>query len=91
MSNFIEKIMDQNEVVIHLVTATNTDHQPFYAYVMMRADRWRAIESRMEDMNVDFAKEGTILASGHGHEPDAATKAAIELIIQKLEAEEKKA
>ncbi len=87
MSNFIQKIMDQHDVVIHFVSATNTDNQPFYVYVMMRADKWRDIEKNFDNMNVDFAKEGTILASGPGHEPDAATKASIELIIQQLEAE----
>lgn len=90
MSNFIQKIMDESEIVIQLVCATNSDNQPFYAYIMMRADRWKALEQRMHGMNVDFAREATILASGLGHEPDAATKAAMELIIQKLEGEDKK-
>ncbi len=91
MSNFIQKIMDQSEVVIQLVCATNSDHQPFWAYIMMRADRWRALEARLSEMNIDFAKEGTILASGLGKEPDDVTRASMELIIQKLEAEEGKA
>lgn len=90
MSNFIQKIMDQGEIVIQLVSATNTDHKAFWAYIMMRADKWRALEARMADINVDFAKEGTILASGFGTEPDDATRASMELIIQKLADEEAK-
>lgn len=88
MNNFVQKIMDESEVVIQLVCATNTDGKPFWAYIMMRADRWRALEQRLATMNVDFAKEGTILASGFGAEPDDVTKASMELIIQKLESEE---
>ena len=91
MNNFIQKIMDQSEVVIQLICAVNSDHQPFWAYIMMRADRWRALEARLSEMNIDFAKEVTILASGFGIEPDDVTKASMELIIQKLETEEGKA
>ena len=88
MSNFIQKIMDEGEVVIQLVCATNTDNQPFWAYIMMRADRWRALEKRISEVNIDFAKEGSILASGFGTEPDDATRASMELIMQKLVDEE---
>lgn len=88
MSGFVEKILDQHNIVIQLIYAVNTDNQPFYAYVLMKADKWKDIERRMHSGNIDFAREGKILASGMGHEPDAATKAAIEQMKRKLQASE---
>jgi hypothetical protein len=90
MNNFVEKILDQQNIVIQLIYAVNTDNQPFYAYVLMKADKWKDIERRMHRDNIDFSKEGKILASGMGHEPDAATRAAIEQMKQKLQSSEGK-
>ena len=80
----VQKILDERDIVIQLVRAVNTDHLPFYAYVMMKADKWRSIEKRMNDENIDFSKEGKILAFGEGHEPDPIHKATVDAIIKEI-------
>ncbi len=84
MSSNAQRILDERDIVIQLIRAINTDNMPFYAYVMMKADKWKNIEKRMHNENIDFSKEGKILAGGMGHEPDVIHKATIEAIIQKI-------
>ncbi len=84
MSSKAQKILDERDVVIQLIRAVNTDHLPFYAYVMMTADKWKNIEARMHAENIDFSKEGKILAFGEGHEPDMVHQVAIDSIIKEI-------
>jgi len=84
MSANAQRILDESNIVIQLIRAINTDNLPFYAYIMMKADKWKNIEKRMEDGNIDFSKEGKILAYGQGHEPDIIHKKTIERIIQEI-------
>jgi hypothetical protein len=84
MTGFAQQIIDRNHVVIQLIRSVNTDNVPFYAYIMLKADRWALLQQRLNHENIDFSKEAKILAFGEGHEPDMETQAAIEKIRQQL-------
>ena len=84
MNSNAQRILDERDVVIQLIRAINTDNVPFYVYVMMKADKWRNIEKRMDSNNIDFSKEGKILAYGEGHEPDLIHKITIKKIIAEI-------
>lgn len=75
--------MNRN-MVIKFITTINTDDEPIYIYLLLSAERWKELETRLLHEEVDFSQEGEILAYGKGHTPDDATKAAIQKIIDTL-------